>query len=133
MSQQKSRNSSPTECVLGPLLFVIFINYLDYYTGMVSMMKKFADDTKLENRASNANDCEMLQQCIDKLITWADTWHMEFNIKKCKVMHNGRGNLLHQYTMSGTPLQTCEGEHDIGVYTSNTLNPAHSVQKQHGE
>ena len=81
---------------------MVYINDLDDCTGMISAMKKFADDTKLGNIAATVNDCERLQQCIDQLLTWAATWHMEFNIKKCKVMHIGRGNLLLQYTMRGT-------------------------------
>ena len=51
-------------------------------------------------------------------------WCMEFNVKKCKVMHIGRGNPMYQYSMKGTPLQVCEGERDIGVQISNTLKPA---------
>ena len=86
-------------------------------------MMKFADDTKLGNRAANYEDCRSLQQCIDKLIIWANTWSMEFNVKKCKVMHLGRRNPIHGYNMNGTPLQVCNGERDIGVHVSDTLKP----------
>ena len=114
----------PQGSVLGPLLFVIFINDLDECTTTISTMMKFADDTKLGNKATNSDNCVLMQQCIDKLIAWANMWCMEFNVKKCKVMHIGRGNPMYQYSMNGTPLQVCEGERDIGVQISNTLKPA---------
>ena len=113
----------PQGSVLGPLLFVVFINDLEECTSMISAMMKFADDTKLGNRAVNYEDCRNLQQCIDKLIIWANTWSMEFNVKKCKVMHLGRRNPIHGYTMNGTPLQVCNGERDIGIHISDTLKP----------
>ena len=65
-----------------------------------------------------------MQECINKLIAWAETWNMEFNVKKCKVMHIGRQNIMHQYTMNNTPLQVCVMERDIGVQISDNLKPA---------
>ena len=114
----------PQGSVLGPLLFVIFINDLDNCTEQITTMKKFADDTKLGNVAVSEEDCKRMQDCIDQLLTWADNWCMEFNIKKCKVMHIGRGNRDHQYHMNGTKLQVCVSERDIGVSITNNLKPA---------
>ena len=114
----------PQGSVLGPLLFVIFINDLDNCTKHITVMKKFADDTKLGNVASSAESCRKMQECLDQLITWTDQWCMEFNVKKCKVMHVGRGNGEFQYTMNGTALQTCQQERDIGVLISNNLKPS---------
>ena len=74
----------PQGSVLGPLLYVIFINDLDDCTRLISTMQKFADDTKLGNVAASLQDCQVLQDSIDKLVGWADTWGMQFNVKKCK-------------------------------------------------
>jgi ribonuclease P/MRP protein subunit RPP40 len=54
---------------------------------------------------------------------WAARWGMAFNTKKCKVMHVGRQNPRHQYTMGGHVLETTEDERDIGVQKSSNLKP----------
>ena len=94
----------PQGSVLGPLLFVIFINDIDNFTRNISIMLKFADDTKLGNVASGVGDCENLQQTINELLVWAETWCMKFNTAKCKVLHLGRTNSHHIYNMNGTDL-----------------------------
>ena len=114
----------PQGSILGPFLFVIFINDIDSCTEHLTVMRKFADDTKLGNRALNLVDCTIMQETIDKLLSWADTWCMSFNVSKCKVMHIGRNNIKHTYTMNNTPLVVTDKERDIGVNISNNLKPS---------
>ena len=40
-----------------------------------------------------------VQQDINKLLDWSETWQMKFNINKCKVMHIGRHNSEQKYYM----------------------------------
>ena len=67
----------PQGSVLGPLLFLIYINDLD--TNIVGKILKFADDTKLCHRARNPDDIMELQEDIHKLADWANKWQMSFN------------------------------------------------------
>jgi hypothetical protein len=48
-------------------------------------------------------DRQSLQAALDGLVSWATTWGMRFNIKKCKVMHLGRKN-NYDYEMAGQKL-----------------------------
>ena len=57
---------------------------------MILLILKFADDTKVFGRVSNSAQRQMLQDDLDKLCAWADSWQMEFNVDKCKAMHIGR-------------------------------------------
>ena len=54
---------------------------------------------------------------------------MAFNIKKCKVMHVGRGNPQNLYNMEGHQLEVTEVERDIGVMVTNTLKPSAQCAK----
>ena len=54
---------------------------------------------------------------------------MEFNVTKCHVMHVGRHNRRHIYSMDGTALAETEEERDIGVVVSNSLKPTAQCRK----
>ena len=53
-----------------------------------------------------------------------EDWCMEFNVKKCKVMHVGRNNPDCEYYMAGSVLQTVNKERDIGVLVNQDLKPS---------
>ena len=56
--------------VLGPLLFLIFIDDLDY--GIKNRILKFADDTRMVGKISNVTDTARVQEDLDKLTEWAE-------------------------------------------------------------
>ena len=114
----------PQGSVLGPLLFIIFINDLDDFVENINIMLKFADDTKLGHRSDSMEDINCLQLAINKLIEWSEIWCMKFNIGKCKIMHIGRNNIRNVYTMAGQPLQVVDNERDIGVIINDNLKPS---------
>ena len=114
----------PQGSVLGPLAFIIFINDLDDCTKLITIMNKFADDTKCGNVIKNPNDIVILQKCLDDLTSWADKWGMSFNVTKCKVVHVGRTNPRAVYSMNGTDLKPSDAERDIGVKVHCSLRPS---------
>ena len=70
----------PQGSVLGPILFLIFIN--DLPDVLNCCMKLFADDAKLYMPIINCHDEEILQQNLDNSDIWAEIWDMDFNTKK---------------------------------------------------
>ena len=62
----------PTGSVLGPILFLIFINDLD--NGLSSTVHKFADDTKLVRPVNKCTDGQELQSDLDSVCSWASRW-----------------------------------------------------------
>ena len=86
----------PQDSVLGPLLFLIYINDLD--NGIVTKISKFADDTKLCHSSRHPDEVLELQEGLNRLVDWANTWQMNLNIDKCAVMHIGHNNIQHNYT-----------------------------------
>ena len=61
---------------------------------------------------------------MEAMHSWAQDWGMSFNLEKCKIMHTGRGNPLHDYIVRGTPIEAVAEEKDIGVRLSNNLKPS---------
>ena len=83
----------PQGSVLGPLAFIVFINDIDRCgNNLITLLSKFADDTKLGQVIYDQQEALALQSCLDNLEEWAEQWGMNFNVAKCKVMHTGRGN-----------------------------------------
>jgi len=80
-------NGVPQGSVLGALLFLVYINDLD--TGLINELLKFADDTKVFGKVTDGSESESIQEDLNRLVNWADRWKMEFNVKKCKLMHVG--------------------------------------------
>ena len=113
--------------MLGPLLFVIFIDDLDI--GINSRVSKFADDTKIFNSVGNVKGKETLQSDLLKLEDWCLKWQMEFNESKCKVLHFGNNNPLFSYTLRNEQISTSHTEKDLGVIISGNLKCASQVDK----
>ena len=116
----------PQGSVLGPLLFLIYIN--DLPDGLKSFVSLFADDVKMVTRSSNY---QIAQQDLDLLSEWESKWLINFNVQdgKCKVLHVGPKNPAHQYSLNNLALPTVDNEKDLGVYTTSCLSWAHHVEK----
>ena len=106
----------PQGSVLGPILFLIYINDLD--DSITSNVLKFADDTKLFRKVNTDGDKQHLQNDLDRLVKWSEKWQMLFNFGKCKCLHTGHGNLNVNYKMGDTVLGTTVKEKDLGVTIS---------------
>ena len=98
----------PQGSVLGPILFLIYINDLPDYIQNNSTVKCFADDTIIYHPIINQQDSNALQEDLDALQQWDSDWLMHFHPQKCQTMHitNKRNIIQSTYTIYNHKLQT---------------------------
>ena len=121
----------PQGSVLGPILFLIYVN--DIPSVVDSHLLLFADDIKLYRRIQSENDTVQLQDDINNLLNWSNTWLLNFNIPKCKVLRIGTSTLPQNYTLNGTPLDNVQDMRDLGITIDSQLkfhsHSSHIVSK----
>ena len=125
----------PQGSVLGPILFVIFIN--DLPDMIRSTVKIFADDTKIFHIMLSRDDHHRIQaNLLDLLAKWSEEWQLGFNEGKCKVLHLGNSNPKLDYKMNGISLVTHTSEKDLGVgelkFHSHIANAVHTASRMLG-
>lgn len=119
------KSGVPQGSVLGPLLFIVYINDLD--ESVSSGVLKFADDTKLAGRIhSDPRSIEIdvadLQTDLDQLTTWSYDWQMSFNVGKFACVHVGRSNPAHEYVVSNDVIPSAECQKDLGIMITPSMN-----------
>ena len=112
----------PQGSVLGPILFLIFIN--DLPQSLSSKVKLFADDAILYLEVASADDCQMLQSDLNKLTEWEEKWLMSFNLSKCEVLTVTckKQPTLFNYSMHDQILNRVKSTKYLGVTKTSDMN-----------
>ena len=128
----------PQGSILGPLLFVLFINDMFDCISSGTNISLYADDTKIWREIHLSSDHFTLQEDINKLHIWSVNNKMKFHPSKCKALAvtNKRGNILHnlpctifQYRLHNTYIDYVRSQVDLGVTVSNKLSWTEQCRK----
>ena len=111
----------PQGSVLGPLLFLCYIN--DIISGISSPIKLYADDVLIYRIIDNEDDCKMLQRDLDLLQTWAHKWNMSYNPVKCEFLRitNKQNRTYFPYSIQDTLIREVTQAKYLGVTLNNKL------------
>jgi len=109
---------------IGPLLFLIFINDLSDIFDPQITPKLYADDLKLYTSITSNYNSDSLQQNLDRLEAWANTWQLIISIRKCQTLTlNGRQQATNPTTFNigSSALDNVNNVLDLGVTVSSDL------------
>ena len=112
----------PQGTVLGPLLFLIYINDISSYVKS-STIRLFADDCLLYKNITSINDSESLQSDLKSLKKWSDHWLLRFNTDKCNIISftNKKSPILFNYTLDSSPLSRVSKIKYLGIIFDSKL------------
>ena len=125
-----------TSSVLGPVLFVIYIN--DLPECVKSNVFLFADDTNVFREIKDDSDVSFIQSDLNELFKWSETWLLKFHPDKCKVLPVLNKNkqyvenkyIMRKYEGGITTLENVDSEKDISVTIDRHLNSEKHIQSQ---
>ena len=120
--------------MLAPTLFLVYIN--DLSEGVNSYINMFVDDAKMCKWVKGEEDCNILQNDLDKIWKWSKEWEMEFNVNKSHVMEMGKSGRrpVGMYKMGEEViLKKVVKEKDLGVVMQENLHPDKHIDMIFGE
>lgn len=114
----------PQGSVLGPLLFLLYVNDVCNVCTEGVTVKLFADDTVIYTEVTSVKDQVKLQTCLGEISSWCHKWQMSINVEKTVSMSVTRKKEKYQfvYSLYGAPLAHVENYKYLGVHICSNLS-----------
>ena len=122
----------PQGSVLGPLLFLVYINDLANIFPTNITSKFFADDAKIYTEVVTSADIDNLQFSLDEVSAWAERWQLSFSINKCCTIDlklSKFNDVFCNNTLEGIELECVQTIKDLGVIVDNSLKFHNHIQQ----
>ena len=118
-SELEVSSGVPQGSVLGPTLFLIYIN--DLPLRVDCSVSLYADDTLLYQPVDTIDEAVQFQSNIDAVHKWSVDWKMPFNDKKCKVIAFGSQNYRPTYKLGEAEMDWTDTTTYLGVVMQSNL------------
>ena len=117
----------PQGSVLGPILFIFFVNDITLMAIPPCTPKLYADDLKEYSSAANDKDGTKFQETLNRITEWAETWQLPISKDKSKwlLITNKNNSLFHnelKFELAGVLLPRVTDVLDLGVNFTSRLN-----------
>ena len=113
----------PQGSVLGPVLFVLFINDLPGVFQNNTTGSLFADDTKVYSKISCPESSINLQKVINNMQKWLEEWQLHFNDQKCHILSIKHNSMFHDFTyqLGSKAIDISVEERGLGINIDTNL------------
>ena len=122
----------PQGSVLGPLLFIIFINEIAYQISFGSSISLFADDIALYRPIHSDMDFSILQRDVNAIVSWINNSLLSLQPAKCCSMLVSRRRSPSSppsFLVQGTPLSHVSSVKYLGILINSDLSWSPHVAK----
>ena len=119
------RSGVPQGSVLGPLLFILYVNDMSDQIKH-SECRLYADDTVL---CSSVTDLTLIQSDVNSLFEWAKAWGMIFNPLKCCHMQFGTDIPATQFMLGTDFIPITNSVKYLGVHIDSNLKWNNHISK----
>lgn len=119
------RSGVPQGSVLGPILFLIYINDMSQACPDLKSLYLFADDAKCSSNIKSLSDCDDFQRSLDSISLWSNQWQLSLAAGKCQVIsfsYNKIAPMVYMYSINSIPLLRVTDIVDLGVKFSQDFS-----------
>jgi hypothetical protein len=119
----KVTSGVPQGSILGPLLFVIFINDVKKCFKH-SRVLLYADDLKIYRKINNVDDQSLLQEDLNRFDHYCSQNHLQLSLNKCKLITFTKKIKINEfnYSLGGKSLTRVSNIKDLGITLDSKLH-----------